>query len=118
MLLPPTSFVAQALVASPGNEVLTHFDVPESGSIMQSRVAVVILNVGVQLVLLQKNRRELVVPPIRGLVQRAPSAASFKRVDIGFGREAPDLHHAITRVSFIVEAKKTPAPMIRAWPTP
>ena len=52
---PPTSFVAQALVAATGNEVLAHFDVPESGSIMKSRVAVIILNVGVKLVLFQKN---------------------------------------------------------------
>ena len=87
----PTSFVAQALVAATGNEVLAHFDVPESGSIMKSRVAVIILNVGVKLVLFQKNRSELVVPPIRGLVKRASSAASFKSVHIGFGRKALDL---------------------------
>ena len=76
--------------------MLAHFDVAESRGIVQSGVAVVVLNVGVQLVLFEQHRRELVVTPVCGLVQRASSAAAFKSVHVGFGSKATDLIKIVT----------------------
>ena len=54
------------------------------GGIMQSGVAVVVLHVGVQFVVFEKDGSQLLVAPIRRLVQRASAAAALKRVYVSF----------------------------------
>ena len=74
------------------------------------------MNVGVQLVLFEQHRGELVVPPVCGLVQRASSAAAFKSVHVGFGSKATDLIQSVTTAVTVhmTTIIRGPALMIRA----